>query len=304
MKSRATAKAIRSEKNEPIYGPWRLAWQRFRKNKVALFGLILFSIIVLMVIFVPILSSHQIRGVDLANTGTGPSWLHPLGTDSQGRDVFFRLFQGGRVSLIVGLSAAFTSVFLGTIIGGVSGFYGGKLDTLIQRFVEIMQSLPFLPVMISIGALMMWAPAEQKIFTTAIIIGSLSWMGLARLVRGQILSLKEQEFMQATEALGIKDHAKIFKHLVPNVTSVIIVNGTLAMAGAVLAEAAMSFLGLGVVPPLPTWGNMMQLASQSNIFRNMPWVWLPPGILCFLTVISINLLGEGLRDAFDPKNVK
>lgn len=304
MLHKAWKKTINSEKDEPIYGPWRLAWQRFRKNKVALGGLVMFSVITLLIIFVPILAGAAVTDIDMANTGAAPSMQHWLGTDRNGRDVFFRLFLGGRASLQVGIAAALTSIIIGTTIGGVSGYYGGKLDTLLQRFVELMQSIPYLPMMITVGALLQWAPADQKILVTSLLIGAMSWMGLSRLVRGQILSLREQEFMQATEALGLSDASKIFKHLVPNVTSIIIVHGTLAMAGAIIAEAALSFLGLGVVPPTPTWGNLMQLAVNSDNFRNLPWTWMPAGFLCLLMVLAINLMGEGLRDAFDPKNVK
>ena len=151
---------------------------------------------------------------------------------------------------------------------------------------------------------MLWVPQEQKLLVVALIIGALSWPGLARLVRGQILTLREQEFMQACEALGFSDFSKIFKHLMPNVFSLIIVNATLGMASAILTEAGLSFLGMGVQAPTPSWGNLMNLARESQIFLNYPWQWAPAGIMCLLTVVSINLIGEGIRDAFDPKALR
>jgi len=304
MDKKEKTKAIKTERDEPIYGPWRLAWQRFRKNKVSLIGLIVFALVVLGVIIVPMIMPYTVTDINMSNVGQPPSAEHWLGTDRNGRDVLFRLFLGGRASLQIGVSTAFISIIIGSTIGGVSGYFGGKIDLLMQRFVEVMQSLPFLPIVITVGAVMVWAPAEQRIFVTSLIIGCMSWMGLSRLVRGQILTLREQEFMQATEALGLTDVRKIFRHLIPNVTSVIIVNGTIVMAAAILTEAALSFLGLGVIPPMPTWGNLMGHARESYIFRNLPWVWIPAGVLCTITVLSINLLGEGLRDAFDPRNVK
>lgn len=151
---------------------------------------------------------------------------------------------------------------------------------------------------------MLWVPQSQKMYTVSLLIGLLSWPGLARLVRGQILTLREQEFMQACEALGISDFSKIFKHLLPNVISLVIVNATLQMASAILTEAGLSFLGMGVTAPTPSWGNLMNLARDSYVFQNYPWEWMPAGLMCLLTVISINLIGEGLRDAFDPKELQ
>lgn len=290
------------EKIESI-GPWRIAWNRFRENKVAMAGLIVFVVIAVSVIIIPIISGVDVADLNLSNGHAAPSAEHWLGTDKQGRDVFFRLFLGGRVSIMVGVIAAFITVLLGCIIGGVAGYYGGIIDNLLMRFSEIIYSLPFTPMILAVSAAMLWVPQNQKMYTVSLLIGALSWPGLARLVRGQILTLREQEFMQACTSLGISDFSKIFRHLMPNVFSLIIVNATLTMASAILTEAGLSFLGMGVVPPTPTWGNMMNLANDSRIFTNFPWEWMPAGIMCLLTVISINLVGEGLRDAFDPKEL-
>jgi peptide/nickel transport system permease protein len=216
-----------------------------------------------------------------------------------------RLFTGGRISILVGLMAAGVSVTLGSIIGGIAGYYGGRIDNLLMRFAEIVYSIPFTPTVISISAALMWkVSSDKKMFFVMLLIGILSWPGLARLVRGQILSLREQEFMLATEVLGISDRSKIARHLLPNTLAFIIVSATLGMASAILTEAGLSFLGLGVTPPTPTWGNMVERARNTNVFRTMQWLWIPPGIMIMLTVVSINLLGEGLRDAFDPKEIR
>lgn len=291
------------EKIESI-GPWRIAWNKFKANKIAMAGLIIFILIALSVVFVPIFLGLDVTDLDLTNGHAAPSAEHLLGTDKQGRDMLFRLFLGGRVSIMVGVIAALITVVLGCIIGGVAGYYGGIIDNLLMRFSEIVYSLPFTPMILAVSAAMLWVPQEQKMYVVSLLIGVLSWPGLARLVRGQILTLREQEFMQACTSLGISDFSKIFRHLMPNVISLVIVNATLTMASAILTEAGLSFLGMGVVPPTPTWGNLMNLARDAMIFKNYPWEWIPAGIMCLLTVISINLVGEGLRDAFDPKDLK
>lgn len=295
-----------TSKNKDVeaLGPWLIAWNRFKKNKIAMTGSIVFIAIVLLVIFVPIISGIELNFYDLPNKNLAPSAEHLLGTDAQGRDVLFRLFYGGRISIMVGVIAAVCTVILGVIIGGIAGFYGGWVDNILMRFTEIIYSLPFTPMVIALAATMLWTPQNVKMYVISFLIGVLSWPSLARLIRGQILSLREQEFMQACEALGLSDFSKIFKHLVPNVLSLIIVNATLTMASAILTEAGLSFLGMGVVPPTPSWGNLMNLARNSDVFQNYPWQWIPAGVMCFLTVISINLFGEGLRDAFDPKDIR
>jgi peptide/nickel transport system permease protein len=298
-------KEIEKIEKQKAIGPWQIAWERFRKNRIALVGASMFIIIVLAVIFIPILSPYEISAFDLQDKELPPSAKHWLGTDEQGRDVMLRLFTGGRISILVGLMAAGVSVTLGSLIGGMAGYYGGRIDNLLMRFAEIVYSIPFTPTVISISAALMWkVSSDKKMFFVMLLIGILSWPGLARIVRGQILSLREQEFMQATEVLGISDRSKIARHLLPNTLAFIIVSATLGMASAILTEAGLSFLGLGVTPPTPTWGNMVERARNTNVFRTMQWLWIPPGVMIMLTVVSINLLGEGLRDAFDPKEIR
>ncbi len=285
-------------------GPWMIAWRKFRANRIAMGGLIVFLVIVALVIFVPMIMGLDVNDYELSLANKGPSAAHWLGTDKNGRDCLFRLFLGGRISILVGVIAAVLTVLLGCIIGGIAGYYGGIVDNLLMRFAEIVYSLPFTPLIIAVAASMVWVPQNVKMYTVSFLIGILSWPGLARLVRGQILTLREQEFMQACEALGFTDSSKIFRHLMPNVYSLVIVNATLEMASAILTEAGLSFLGMGVMPPTPSWGNLMNLAQNPTVLQRYPWQWLPAGIMCLLTVVSINLIGEGLRDAFDPKEIQ
>ncbi|MCF0246020.1 MAG: ABC transporter permease [Ileibacterium sp.] len=302
-KKKPASAPVTEEKIESV-GPWTIAWRKFRANRVAMIGLIVFVLIILAVLFVPMMMGINVTDYELNNMNAAPSSAHWLGTDAQGRDCLYRLFLGGRISIMVGLIAAILTVVLGCLVGGIAGYYGGLVDNLLMRFSEIVYSLPFTPMIIAIASVMLWVPQNQKMYTVAFLIGALSWPGLARLVRGQILTLREQEFMQACEALGFSDFSKITKHLLPNVISLVIVNATLQMASAVLTEAGLSFLGMGVMAPTPSWGNLMNLARNGQVFKNYPWQWLPAGIMCLLTVVSINLIGEGLRDAFDPKEIQ
>lgn len=294
----------RADEKIDAVGPWMIAWRKFKANRVAMAGLIIFLLIILSVIFVPIIMGIDINEYDISQMNQAPSAAHLLGTDAQGRDCMFRLFYGGRISIMVGVLAAVLTVIFGCLIGGVAGYYGGWVDNLLMRFSEIVYSLPFTPMIIAVAATMLWVPQQQKMYTVAMLIGILSWPGLARLVRGQILTLREQEFMQACEALGFSDSSKIIKHLMPNVISLVIVNATLQMAGAILTEAGLSYLGMGIQPPQPSWGSLMNLGRNAQVFQNYPWEWVPAGIMCLLTVVSINLIGEGLRDAFDPKEIQ
>lgn len=296
------------EKIESV-GPWMIAWRKFRANRVAVAGLIIFVAIAVAVVLVPIIqelaTGITVNDYDTSIKNMPPSGAHWLGTDAQGRDCFYRLFLGGRISILVGILAALLTVILGCLVGGIAGYYGGWVDNLLMRFAEIIYSMPFTPMIIAISAVMMWVPANQKMLVVSGLIGILSWPGLARLVRGQILTLREQEFMQACEALGFSDYSKIVKHLLPNVISLVIVNATLQMASAILTEAGLSFLGMGIQIPIPSWGSLMNLAqADAVVFKRYWWQWFPAGIMCLLTVVSINLIGEGMRDAFDPKEIQ
>src|SRR5690606_26089526 len=231
---------------------------------------------------------------------------HWLGTDKLGRDILLRVMLAGRISLIVGLVATVISVVIGATIGAIAGFYGKWVDALFMRIADIFMALPTLPILIILGVVLsdLKIDPAQRIYYIMAIIGFLNWTTIARLVRGQILSLREQEFMQATVALGIKDSRKVFRHLLPNTVPIIIVTATLSVAGAILTESALSFLGVGVVPPTASWGNMISAANNLIELDKRPWLWIPPGICVLVTTVAINIMGDGLRDALDPKAKK
>ena len=208
-----------------------------------------------------------------------------------------------RISLEIGVVVVLIEIFIGTVVGGLAGYYGGWVDNLLMRVDDIFLSLPMLPVVIIIGAVMMDMKVEpsKRIYFVMLVLGLLFWPSLARLVRGQILSLREQEYMVAAEALGIRDRHRIFRHLVPNALPNIIVTATLDIGNAILMESALSFLGLGVAAPYPSWGNIINAVNDPNDFALRPWLWIPAGLCILCTVLAINLVGDGLRDAFDPK---
>lgn len=297
------SKIAKTSNHEAIEGPWQMMWKRYRKNKIAMSGLIIFGLLLVFVIIGPILSPYDPNYMDYANVNHGPTIEHLLGTDELGRDYLTRLMFGGRISLMVGLFAVVISIVLGCAVGGIAGYYGGAIDNLMMRFTEIVSAFPFLPLAISVQAVIGTSvPAEYKMYITMMVIGLLSWTGLARMIRGQVLSLREQEFMHAAKALGLSDTRIVVRHLLPNTLAYIIVYSTLGMAGAIMSESALSFLGLGVTPPTPTWGNMVQYARDLFTLKTRPWLWIPPGVCILLAVMSINLVGDGLRDAFDPKS--
>ncbi|HBF77912.1 MAG TPA: peptide ABC transporter permease [Clostridiaceae bacterium] len=293
---------IKGAKQEDIMSPWKVVWKRLKRDKLAMIGLYTLIILVAVAVIGPFFS-YAMEATDIENINAAPSMQHILGTDEVGRDVFARLMYGGRISLSVGIVSVAIEVLIGTILGGIAGYYGGVVDNIIMRLVDILMCFPFLPLLLMLSAVMSARHVDPKyrIYVVMFIIGIIGWGGLCRLIRGQILSLKEQEFMQAAEALGLKDRRKIFRHLLPNTFASIIVSATLSVGGAILTESSLSYLGLGVTPPTPSWGNMIQCAQDIYTLTFQPWRWIPPGVCIFLTVMAINLLGDGLRDALDPK---
>ena len=233
-----------------------------------------------------------------------PSTAHILGTDGDGFDVFARIMYGGRVSLLVGFVVVFLETFLGVIMGGLAGYYGGWVDNIIMRLVDIFYCLPSMPIMIILGAMMdaLRMDTYIRLMIMMASLGIMGWSGVARLVRGQILSLREQEFMIATEATGIKVRSRIFRHLVPNVMPQLIVSATMGVGGTILTESTLSFLGLGVKHPLATWGTIINSVSSASAMAHYAFIWIPVGLLICLTVIAFNFVGDGLRDAYDPKS--
>ena len=237
------------------------------------------------------------------NMFDAPSGEHLLGTDGDGFDVLSRIMYGGRVSLMVGFVVVFLETFLGVVMGGLSGYYGGWVDMLIMRLVDIFYCLPSMPIMIILGALMdaMRMDTYIRLLIMMAALGIMGWAGVARLVRGQILTLREQEFMVATEATGIRVKDRIFHHLVPNIMPQLIVQATMGMGGVILTESTLSFLGLGVKHPLATWGTIINSVSSASAMQHYAFIWIPVGLLICVTVIAFNFVGDGLRDAYDPK---
>lgn len=286
--------------------PWKMALHRFTRNKLALIGFFILLFMVLLCIIGPLLSPYKLLEYDIKMKNKPPSSEHWLGTDSLGRDVLLRMLLAGRISLLVGIVSTSITVIIGATLGALAGFYRKATDTIIMRIADIFMAMPTIPLLIILGAVLSDLKVDPKyrIYFLMLIIGALGWTGLSRLVRGQILALREMEYMQAVEALGIRDRRKIFRHLLPNTIPIIIVSATLGVAGAILYESALSYLGLGVVPPTPSWGNMASAANDMIVFRKRPWLWIPPGMCILITVVAINLIGDGLRDALDPKTKK
>jgi peptide/nickel transport system permease protein len=241
--------------------------------------------------------------IELIRTFEAPSIEHPLGLDNNGMDVMTRLMYGGRVSLLVGFVVIFLEVFIGIIVGGISGYFSGWVDTALMRFVDLFNSIPFFPMVLIFGSVMdtMEVDPMVRIFLLMAILGILGWTGVARIVRGQILSLRELDFMVATEATGIRTSRRIFKHLIPNVMPLLIVYATAGLGGIIITEATLGFLGLGVKYPLASWGSIINVASDAFVMTNYWFMWLPAGMLILLTVLGFNFVGDGLRDAYDPK---
>jgi len=270
---------------------------KFKKNKLAILGFIIIVMLVLLSVFAPIITKYDPNLPDLYNMNSAPSSTHILGTDEVGRDVFSRLLYGGRVSILVGISAMLVQLVLGVFLGTISGYYGGIVDKIIMRIIDIMMCFPFFVIAITIAAIV-----GPNIWNLIAIIGLLSWPGIARIVRAEILSLKEVDFIMAAKAMGLNSREIIVRQLIPNIISPIVVAATLSIADDILTEASLSFLGMGVRPPQPSWGNMLSSAQNITTLQSQWWLWIPTGILVILIVISINLVGDGLRDILDPKN--
>ncbi|KJZ86226.1 MULTISPECIES: oligopeptide ABC transporter permease [Clostridium] len=288
---------------EIVMSPSKMALQKLIKNKMAMLGLIAVVIVILFSFVGPLLMKFDM------NTQTdciqqGPMIEgHVLGTDKLGRDIMTRLMYGGRISILVGLVAVAIELCIGTFVGAISGYYGGKVDAILMTLTEIWMTIPFLPVIIIMGTILSSLKVDPNVRVLFLILsmGILSWGGIARIVRGEILTLREQEFIQATEALGLRDRRKIMKHLIPNIIPILIVNATLDVGAFIAFEAALSYLGVGVSEPIASWGNMLQAANNQANLQKRAWLWLPPGICVLIISLGINLLGDGLRDALDPK---
>ncbi|MDE0304363.1 MAG: ABC transporter permease [Albidovulum sp.] len=274
------------------------AWRRFRKHKLAVASACVLAFLLTMVIIAPWVAPFHPYEINI-ETGIykPPSAEHWLGTDSVARDVWSRLIHGGRISILVGVTAITISLVIGTFIGGISGYYGGIVDSVLMRITDVFLSLPTLIIVLASVALL--GPSIRNLI---LIIGFLNWSQIARLVRGQFLSLREKEYVMAAHCIGAQDHRIMFRHLLPNLVGPLTVAATFGVAEAILLEAALSYLGLGVQVPTPSWGNMLEGAKQVSILKSMPWIWIPPGFMIAITVLSINIMGDGLRDALDPRS--
>lgn len=292
--------------HEKIISPTKQIMIKFIHNKLAMIGLctLIFMLVVITGSHLYIeLTSYNMARVDIGNKYLAPSMNHIFGTDGQGRDLFIRVLKGGWISVQVGILSTLLSVVIGVSVGAMAGFYSGRIDNIIMRGIEIVSAFPFLAIALTISAIFADLEPQLRLYLIILILGFLRWTGLARMVRGQVLSLREQEFILATKALGISSYNQITKHLIPNVLTYVIVSGTLTFAGAILSESFLSYLGLSVTEPIPTWGRLLSVAAQDSIvMKQYWWTWLFPGMALFMLIMSINLVGEGLRDAVDPKS--
>ncbi|WP_442600288.1 oligopeptide ABC transporter permease [Neobacillus sp. D3-1R] len=270
------------------------------KNKLAVAGVFVLILIILAVTFAPLLTDQNPMKSNLLLVERPPSNEHILGTDSSGRDIYARLLYGGRISLVVGFSAMLFTLVIGVTLGSIAGYYGGKVDAIIMRAADMMLVLPFLVIALTVVAIL----ERVTIGLFISIIALTSWPNLTRIIRGTYLSLREQEFVLGAKAIGASDFRIIFKHFIPNAIGPIVVNASLMMATYIIVESALSFIGFGIPQPTPTWGNMISEAQSLRILRNSPAAWIPPGLAILLTVLCINFIGDGLRDALDPKSNK
>jgi len=273
---------------------WKVFWRRFRRNKLAMLGALIIFSLALVAVIAPLIAPFSPNQQDVLHRLEPPSRKHLLGTDDLGRDLLSRIIYGTRISLLVGFVAIGIAIIVGSILGLFSGYFGGWLDTVIMRFVDIMLCFPTFFLILMVIAFL-----EPNIWNVMAVIGLTGWPSLTRLVRGECLSVREREFIQASKVLGLPNIRVMFVHLLPNVMAPILVTATLGIGGAILTESALSFLGLGVQPPTPSWGNI--LTAGKDYIAVAWWLSLYPGLAILVTVLAYNLLGEGLRDVLDPR---
>ena len=276
----------------------RRAWRRFRRHKLALASAILmFLLIIVAFPLAPVVAPIHPHKIEIREIGLAPGEEgHLLGTDLTGRDIWSRVVYGGRVSMSVGIVAVSLYITIGTILGSVSGYYGGTVDAVIMRITDTVMAFPILIILIALVSIL-----GPGIFNSMLAIGLIGWTGVTRLVRSLILSIRETDYIMAAQAVGVEERWIIVRHILPNVVAPITVAASFGIAGAILTEAGLSFLGLGVQVPTPSWGNMLNEAQNIQIIENMPWYWVPPGLMITVCVLAINFIGDGLRDALDPR---
>ncbi|MGG1676581.1 oligopeptide ABC transporter permease [Neobacillus sp. NRS-1170] len=280
--------------------PLAIARKKFIKNKLAMTSLIFLALVAIISCLAPYITTADITKINIGEMGLEPSSKHWLGTDKAGRDVFTRLLYGGRISLLVGISCTFFVIFIGTLIGSIAGYFGGRADSLLMRFTDLILNFPFLVFVIVLNAILF-----GKVSGLWVLIGVISllyWGGIARVVRSKILAEKENEYIIAAISIGCSPAKIIVKHLLPNVLSTIIVQATITFATMIVVESALSYLGFGVPQEVPSWGNMLNSANEPDVLQYKLWIWVPPALIITLTILSINFIGEGLKDAFNPKS--
>ena len=279
---------------------WSRRTRIFLQHKVGVVGAIIIILFAFMAIFAPFITTGNPNETNLMDIASPPSWKHLLGTDELGRDVWTRVVYASRVSLTVGFLSTIIAVFVGTSIGIISGYFSGWVDMILQRIIDAMLCFPTLLIAITIVALV----KNTTVYTLVLVIGLLGWPGLARLIRSKVLSMREEGFIEAIRAIGASNARILVKHVFPNTLSIVVVAATFGVAGAIITEASLSFLGLGVRPPTPSWGRMLYSARSVSILVDKPWMWVAPGIMISLCVLSINFIGDALRDAMDPRYFK
>jgi peptide/nickel transport system permease protein len=301
---RRTVPAARRPRVETL---WSESWRRFRKHRLATVGMVVLLVMVVAVLVGPFVYKVPINEIDFKAKLKAPSWAHPLGTDDLGQDLLARMLYGGRISLAVGVAAMLIAIIAGTLIGAVAGQMGGATDHALMRLTDLFLSLPQLPLLLLLAYLFrdslkkVLGPEMGVFMLMVFVIGGLRWMPVARLVRAQFLSLREKEFVEAARGLGAPPVRQVVRHILPNAVGPVIVAGTIDVAAAIIAESSLSFLGLGFPPDIPTWGRIL-FDAKDNLDFAPHWA-LFPGTAIFLTVLSINYIGDGLRDALDPRKV-
>jgi len=285
------------QKVERNQTPFRAGLKQFFKNKLSVCGMVVLFVLIVFSVFGPLLTGHDPETFDLLHMLDGPSKEHLLGTDDLGRDILTRLACGGRVSISVGVFATLIKLVIGVLLGCIAGLYGGVVESVIMRIVDIIMCFPFFVIALSVAAI-----TGPSYTNTILIIGALGWPAVCRIVRSKVLSLKNMEYVEAARALGLSQMEIIFRHILPNASGPIIVYTTLSVANAVLMEASLSFLGLGVVKPQSSWVTMLSAAQNMRILQDNWWMWVPAGLMVLLTVLSINFLGDGLAEVLDPQS--
>jgi len=270
--------------------------RRYVRHRLAMAGLAVFLVIALLAIFAPVISRSDPDAVDLLARNQGPTWDHWFGTDRTGRDTFARVVYAGRVSLAVGVVAVAISVAVAVVLGATAGYFGGRVDNVIMRLTDVMMTFPPVVIILTVGAI-----AGPGVRNTMLVIGFLNWPIPCRLVRAKFLAVREMEYITAARSLGVPTNRIVRRHALPNTIDVMIVYSSLGVANAILLEAGMSFLGVGVQPPTPSWGNLLNVARNISVLEGYPWLWLPAGVAIVLTVLAVNFIGDGLRDALDPR---